>query len=417
MDSKQRITEILNHRNADRIAVDFGATTVTGIHCKVVEGLRDYYGLEQRPVKIAEPYQMLGVIDDDLAGILQLDCIAVGGKYDMFGVEQCDWIEHRMPWGQVVMLPSGFAIDKVGSDCVAYPCGDRTASPSGIMPDGGYFFNAIERQNGEIDDSTIKVEDNLEEYGYISDESLKYWKSAIASASKTDRAVVANFGGMGLGDVALVPAMNLRNPKGIRNITDWYMSTIMREDYIKELFDRQTDIAISNLQKLNSEVGHMIDVVYICGTDFGTQDSQFCSSETFNDMYLPYYKKVNDWIHANTKWKTFKHSCGAILPLMNGFIDAGFDIINPVQINAKDMNPQILKDLYGDKITFWGGGVDTQKMLPFGAPEQIREQIKRNCEIMGHNGGFVFSSVHNVQANVPIKNVVTMMETINEIRG
>ena len=182
------------------------------------------------------------------------------------------------------------------------------------------------------------------------------------------------------------------------------------------MFDRQTRLAIRNLEKIHAVTGDNVDVVYICGADFGTQNSQFLSVDTFRDLYLPYYKRMNDWIHENTSWKTFKHSCGAIYPLMDCLIEAGFDIINPVQIAATDMEPQRLKDEFGSRISFWGGGIDTQHTLPFGTPAQVREEVLRLCDIFGRDGGFVFNTVHNIQANVPVENIVAMVETLKEIR-
>lgn len=416
MNGKQRIQTVLNHQSADKIAFDFGATTVTGIHCKVIEELREYYGLDNHPVYIFEPYQMLGIIEDDLAQVLGIDTVGVFGPENMFGVRQIDWQQVKMPWGQKVMLPKGFKLQDRGGAIYAFPQGDESQQPSGVLPESGYFFNAIERQKGEIDDQNLRVEDNLEEFGLISDRDLAYWKKAIMNIANSGRAVVASFGGMGLGDVAMVPAINLKNPHGIRSVAEWYMSTVIRTDYVKEIFDRQTDIAIQNLKKLHREVGDTVDVVYICGTDFGTQNSQFCSIDTFRELYLPYYKKMNDWIHSHTTWKTFKHSCGAVLPLIDGLIDAGFDILNPVQISADGMDPKHLKDTFGKNISFWGGGIDTQKVLPYGTEDEIRRQVWDLCDIFGRDGGFVFSSVHNVQANVPVKNVVAMMEAIKEIR-
>jgi uroporphyrinogen-III decarboxylase len=225
---------------------------------------------------------------------------------------------------------------------------------------------------------------------------------------------MASLGGTALGDIALVPAMNLRKPKGIRGVAEWYMSTLTRPDFIKELYDKQTDIAIENLKQLFTVLGDKIDAVFICGTDFGTQNSTFCSPETYNNLWLPYYKKVNDWIHQNTTWKTFKHSCGAVEPFISLFVDSGFDIINPVQINATGMEPQNLKNKYGDKIVFWGGGVDTQGSFAFGTPQEVKDQVKRECEILNKNGGFVFNTVHNIQANVPFENVVAMLEALKE---
>jgi uroporphyrinogen-III decarboxylase len=134
-------------------------------------------------------------------------------------------------------------------------------------------------------------------------------------------------------------------------------------------------------------------------------------------LYGPAYRKINDWVHRNTSWKTFKHSCGAIVPLINTFIECGFDIINPVQINAVGMVPEFLKEEFGDRITFWGGGIDTQRTLQMGTPQQVKNQVRQLCEIFGEGGGFVFNAVHNVQANVPVENIVACMDTISEIRS
>jgi uroporphyrinogen-III decarboxylase len=152
--------------------------------------------------------------------------------------------------------------------------------------------------------------------------------------------------------------------------------------------------------------------MFICGTDFGTQISTFCSSDTFRDIYMPYYKKVNSWIHENTSWKTFKHSCGAIEPFIPLLIESGFDILNPVQCSARGMDPALLKQKYGKDIVFWGGGIDTQQLLPFGTPDQIRRQVKERCEIFGKDGGFVFNSIHNIQANTPTENIVAIFEAL-----
>lgn len=417
MNSKERVRTILSHKNADTIAVDFGATSVTGMHCKIVEQLRKYYGLDEHPIYIHEPYQMLGLIENDLAEVLGLDCEGAFGAENMFGMKNTSWKEMRMPWGQVVMMSSDFNYTEKDGRLYTYPKGDTSLEPSAMLPESGYFFDAIERGPMEVDDATLNIEDNLEEFSLLTDQDIEYWKKNIKTAASTGRAVVASFGGTALGDIALVPAMQLKNPKGIRRIAEWYMSTVARIDYVKEIFRRQTDIALQNLEKLNNAVGELVDVAFICGTDFGTQTSQFCSDESYRDLYLPYYSKINDWIHKNTSWKTFKHSCGAVRPLVNALIDSGFDILNPVQISAAGMDPIRLKKDFGDRITFWGGGVDTQGVFANGTPEQVADQVHRQCEIFGQNGGFVFNSVHNVQANVPIKNVISMFETLKSIRN
>jgi len=414
MNSKERVITSLNHQQPDRIAIDFGATPVTGIHVLAIENLRKYYGLEHKPIRVIEPYQMLGEIDQELMEILGVDVIGLSPSNNMFGIKNHGELkEFKTFWGQTVLLPKDFntTLDDNG-DLLIYPEGDTSVPPSGKMPKTSYFFDAVIRQE-PIDEGTLNVEDNLEEFNPISNEDLLYWKNEIEKINGTDKAVIANMGGTAFGDIALVPGLNVKNPKGIRDISEWYMSVIMRPDYIHGIFEKQSDIALDNLKKFYATVGNNIDAIFICGTDFGTQDSQFCGIDTLEEMYLPYYKKLNDWIHSNTNWKTFKHSCGAIEPFINSFIEAGFDILNPVQINAKGMEPQHLKDTYGQRITFWGGGVDTQKVLSFGSPEDVKKQVQTECEILSKDGGFVFNTVHNIQANVPIENLVAMLDTID----
>ena len=410
--SRENFIQTINHEQPGKVVVDFGSTAVTGIHVLIIEKLREHYGLERKPVRVIEPYQMLGEVDDDLVEALGVDVLGISPRSNMFGHPQENWKAYQAHWGQEVLVPGTFNTTfGENGDTLMYPEGDTSVSPSARMPVKGYFFDAIIRQ-GTIDDATLDPEDNLEEFSLFTPEDLEYWKQVAVKTEGRDKAVIANFGGTAIGDIALVPAMNLKNPKGIRDITEWYMSTVMRTDYLHRVFEKQTDIALQNLEMARGVVGNTVDAIFICGTDFGTQDSTFCSVETFRELYQPYYKKMNDWIHKNTQWKTFKHCCGSVASFMQDFIDAGFDIINPVQINAAGMDPVMLKKQYGDRLVFWGGGVDTQKMLPFGKPDEIEEHVKRNCEIFASDGGFVFNTVHNIQANVPLENVLAMLNAL-----
>ena len=413
--SKENFLKTINHQQPDKVVVDFGSTPVTGIHVLIIEKLRDHFGLEKKPVKVIEPYQMLGEMEPDLIDAMDIDVIGLFSAKNMFGVPNENWKVQKTLWGQEVLFPGSFNYTyNSNGDILMYPEGDTSVPPSGMMPKSGYFFDALDRQK-PIDESTLKVEDNLEEFSYVTDYDLEYWKNQINSVEDSSQGIVASLGGTALGDIALVPAINLKNPKGIRGIEEWYISTLIREDFVKEIYERQTDIAIENLKLLNTVIGNKIDVVFTCGTDFGTQNSTFCSPETFDRIWLPYYQKVNNWIHQNTNWKTFKHSCGAVESLMTHFIEAGFDIINPVQINASGMDSKKLKKEYGDRLVFWGGGVDTQGVFAFGTTAQVKEQVKMQCEIFNNNGGFVFNTVHNIQANVPFQNVIAMLDALREI--
>ena len=418
MNSKKRVLKSLNHEQPDRIPVDFGSTAVTGMHVKIVDALRKHYNLEDRLVKVHEPYQMLGLIEEDLQDKIGIDVVGAGGLETIFGFKNENWKEWEMHDGMKVLVSGHFKTtkDEDGGSLI-YPQGDTTAPPCAKMPKTGYFFDTIIRQDKPVDDENLNLEDNLEEFSVFTNENIETLQTEIKRAYDTGKAVVHGPGGTALDHIALVPAPFLKYPKGIRDIEEWYISTLTRQDYIHQLFERQVEIALQNLEKLNKAAGKYFDVIYMCGTDFGTQDSQFCDEDTFRSLYFPYYKKMNDWIHENTHWKTFKHSCGSVRGLIPHFIECGFDILNPVQIGAAHMDARGLKNDFGKDITFWGGGVDTQRELMFGNPDEVRRQVLEICEIFGKDGGFIFNAIHNVQANAPVENVVAMIEAFQEFNG
>jgi len=408
--SRERVQHALNHRQPDRPPLDFGSSFITGIHCSVVEELREHYGLERHLVKIIEPYQMLGLVEDDLKDAMGIDVTSIFPRKTIFGFPNENWKEFKTPWGQAVAVSEHFRHRaEPNGDVLLYPAGDTSAPPSGHMPASSFFFDTIIRQE-PFDEDLLVAEDNLEEFGLMGEEDIAYWQGEADALKGTNRAVLTHLGGTGLGDIALVPAPFLPHPKGVRGVEEWYMIVATRPDFVREIFDRQSAIALKNLETLHGIVGDLLDVVVVCGTDFGTQNSQFCSARVFDEVWLPYYQRMNDWIHKNTPWKTFKHSCGAIDPLLPNLIAAGFDIMNPVQCSADGMDPQHLKSTYGDRLTFWGGGVNTQKTLPFGTPDEVRREVAERCRIFSPGGGFVFNAIHNVQALTPVENVVAMVE-------
>jgi uroporphyrinogen-III decarboxylase len=417
MTSRQRVIQALNHKEPDRVPVDFGGTAVTGVHVSCVDALRRHYGLERHPVKLYEPYQMLGWIDEDLKKAMGLDVEGIPSPETLFGFRNENWKPWRLDSGLEVLVSAHFQTTREpDGDLLIYPKGDLSARPSGRMPKGGFFFDTIVRQD-PIDESRLNPEDNLEEFKPISPADLEYYRDASDKAARTGRAVMATFGGTGLGDIALVPAPFLKNPKGIRDIEEWYISTLTRQDYVHRIFEKQCEIALANLEKVKAAVGEKVDTVFVCGTDFGTQQSTFCSLKTFRNLYFPYYKKINDWIHRNTNWKTFKHSCGAVETFLDAFIESGFDIFNPVQCSAAGMDPEHLKRAYGGRIAFWGGGVNTQRTLAFGKPEDVRAEVLRRCEIFARGGGFIFNAIHNIQAGTPLENIVAMLDAVKEFNG
>lgn len=415
MTPRERVLCALNHRPADRVPVDFGGTVLSGAHVSVIAKLRQALKLDKpgKAVKVCEPAQMLGEVAADLRKRLEVDVVDLPSRTNIFGFENNGWKEWKTFDGTVVLVPGEFnVIAQPDGSILQYPQGDRTVGPSLRMPKGGFYFDAIIRQQPIIEEK-LNPQDNLEEFTIVSDADLKYWQEMAEELYKnTDLAISTGFPGTAFGDVFLVPAPFLKNPKGIRDIEEWYVSTITRKSYILEVFDKQADIALENLKLIYQAVGNKVHVVRMDGADLATQNTLFCSPQTYRQLYQPFHKRLNDWIHKNTKWKTMKHCCGACEPLIDGFIEAGYDILNPVQTSAKGMEPEILVEKYGDRIVFWGGGVDTQQTLAFGTPQEVKQQVNERVKIFGKKNGFVFNTIHNIQCNTPVENVMAMFEAL-----
>jgi hypothetical protein len=417
MTSRERVECVLRHQEADRVPLDLGGSGVTGMQVDTVYQLRQALRLDapETPVRVVELYQMLGEIKPDLMDALGIDVIGLGLPATLFGFRNEGW----KPWttfeGTPVLVPEGFNTEPdENGDILMYPEGDRSVPPSGRMPNGGFYFDAIVRQP-PIDDDNLNVEDNLEEFGPIGEEELEYLRAESERLySQTDKAILASFGGTAFGDIALVPAMWLKHPKGIRDIEEWYVSTKIRRDYVYRVFERQCAIGIENLRRIHDVVGERVTAVFVTGTDFGAQNGPFISPQSYRDLYKPFHREVNNWIHRHTAWKSFIHSCGSVRALIPDFIDAGFDILNPVQCSAAGMVPAELKREFGARVTFWGGGVDTQRTLPFGSPDEVRAEVLDRLKTFGAGGGFVFNTTHNVQARVPVENVLAMYQTVRE---
>ncbi len=415
MNSRQRVLKALNYEAIDRVPIDMGGTSWTGIQVSVVAKLRQVLGLDEpgEPVKVVEPYQMLGEIVADLREALGLDVVNLPSPTNMFGFKNTDWKPWRTFDGTNVLVPAKFNTDpEPNGDILMYPEGDKSVPASARMPKGGFYFDSVNRQR-PIDEAKLNPADNLEDFSLISDKDLKYYeKKADELYKNTDLAIAAGFPGTAFGDIALVPAPWMKNPKGIRDIEEWYISTVARREYIKEVFAGQAEIAVENLKRIYQVVGDKVHIVALDGTDLAAQQTLFCSPEGYRELYLPYSKKINDWIHAHTKWKTIKHCCGGCEPLIEGFIEAGFDILNPIQTSARGMDPKLLVEKYGGRIVFWGGGVDTQQTLPFGTPEEVFQQVKERVKIFSRKNGFVFNTIHNIQCNTPIENLLAMFRAL-----
>ena len=413
--SKERFLQTLNHQPVDKVVVDFGATHVSGIAASTVSKLRKHVlGDNDYRVKVIEPYQMLGEIDDRLRDALGIDVLGVLPPKTLFGFENRHFKPFTLFDGTEVLVPVEFNVTPTPEGgWYIYPEGDTSVPPSGHMPKDGFYFDAICRQS-PIDDNNLNVDDNLAEFGPLSDKDIKFIADSAKSAADKNYGAILSAPGTAFGDIALVPGMWMKETKGIRDIEEWYVSTVMRRDYVYSAFEKQCEIAVANLDRLFKALNDDVQATFTTGTDFGMQHGLFISPNTYRDLYKPFHKTINNHIHKNSDWKVFIHSCGSIVELLPDLIEAGFDILNPVQCSAAGMDPKMLKSEFGDDLIFWGGGVDTQKTLPFGTPEQVYDQVSERISIFNKNGGFVFDAIHNIQANVPVENILAMFKAIKD---
>ncbi|WP_215696249.1 uroporphyrinogen decarboxylase family protein [Clostridium sp. MCC353] len=194
--------------------------------------------------------------------------------------------------------------------------------------------------------------------------------------------------------------------------TQWMCVVMLEPDYAVSLVEAYAERTIENFKLYRQAVGNNIDTIFVSSTDFGTQNAEFYRPDVFKEIYFPSYKKINDYIHGNSEYKIIFHSCGSIRNILPYFVEAGVDILNPVQISAAGMDAGELKKEFGDKIIFWGGGIDTQHIYPDGTAEEVRAHVKERIEILGKDGGFVFTPIHNTQYGVPPENIEAMIETV-----
>jgi hypothetical protein len=416
MNSRERMRAALNHQQPDRAPLDLGSTAVTGIAASCYARLRPALGLQARPPKVSEPYQVLAKVEDDVRDALGVDTVPLGLLNTMFGFKAEGWKLWRLFDATEVFVPDKFVVTSApNGDWLLFPKGDSSAPASARMPKGGFYFDTIVRQE-PIDEAHLDPEEWVRDmYAVYTDEELSFLqKLATDLYGSTERSLMCNWGGGGFGDIANVPGPGVLHPKGIRDPLEWYVAHATHPEYIHGIFELQCEIALKNLELLWQAVGDKADAIFVSGTDLGSQQKSFLSPAMYRTLYKPFHKRVNDWIHAHTPWKIFYHTCGSIVDLLGDLAEVGVDILNPVQCSAKGMDPAMLKQKWGDKFVFWGAGVDTQRTLPFGTPEQVYDEVRERVRIFNAGGGFVFNTIHNIQYNVPTENLLAMFRALRD---
>ena len=397
----------MNHREPDRVPIDLSAMKASGISAVAYDKVKRKLGIAT-PTRILDPRFMLAAMEDEVLRRLHVDVVPLDLSVILDDVRPVDeWIPRRLFDGTEVLFPPGtnIAEDAEGNWILLRADG----SPSSFrMPKNGYYFddtsfnrgNRIEpRKFRPISDIPDEHLDILRRYGH----SLYH---------NTDYAILGwGFGVCFLG-LSLITDRASNVTQGLPD--EWMVMLMTEKETCHEIMDRSVEATIKCLELVNQAVGECCFAWGIAADDSGTQRGEFIRPELWAEMIKPHYKKLCDWIHANTPWKVFLHCCGSVRNLLPHFIEAGIDILNPVQTSAANMDPTELKAEFGERLVFWGGGCDTQRVLGNAGPDEIRRHVKERVDIFAPGGGYVFNQVHNIQANVPPENIIAMFDTAYE---
>jgi uroporphyrinogen decarboxylase len=373
--SRQRVVMALDHREPDRVPLDFGATGVTGIHSRAYGPLRAALGLPPVQGRISDTMQQLAALDEDLVERLAVDVRGVGrGAWDNLDIRETpDASYYRDDFG------------------ITWK-----------MPKGGWYFDMVGHPlAGDAVDEAIR------HYRWPSFATMDFVagvaESARAIIENEQRAVILGALSAGVMEMAI----------WARGFEEFYEDLAADPKRACYLMDGALEMKMDFWSLILPLLGDAVDVVED-GDDLGSELTPLISPEMYRALIKPRHKRLLDCIHENTRAKVFFHSCGAIRPLIPDLIEVGVDILNPVQVSAAGMDSAALKRDFGSEMTFWGGGVDTQRVLSRQGVEAVRTDVRRRLDDLMPGGGFVFAPVHNIQGDVPAENIMAMLETLQE---
>jgi len=403
---RERVLAALNHRQTDRVPIDFGGHRSSGIAAMAYRKLRDALGLEQRPIRVYDPIQQLAVIDEDVLERFGVDTIELGRG---FANEDRHWSDWTLPDGSRCQMPAWAAPQREPGRWVLKSDSGRVV---GQMPDGAIYFEQTYwpyLENDDLDRLPEALSDCMWVAmrtppgplvtGEFGDQAMV--EGARALRERTDRAIIALFGG----NLLEIGQFLYRNDK-------FYMLLAGNPRRAHEFLERLTELHLANLEKFLGLVGPYIDIV-LFGDDLGMQTGPQISPAMYREFFKPRHAKM--WRRAKqlADVKVQLHCCGGVRPLLDDLIDAGLDAINPVQISCDGMDAAGLKADFGDRLTLWGGGCDTRHVLSHATVDEIRKHVEQQLAILSPGGGFVFQQVHNILADVPPQNVIAMFDAVN----
>ena len=408
MTSRDRILAAIEHRQPDRVPVDFGATPSSGISAIAYGNLKRHLGLAQGQTRIYDVVQQLAQPEEFMLEQFGVDAIDIGRA---FNTEDSAWQPVTLADGQPAFHPSWFRPEPQADG--SFIARTRDGLDIAHMPAGGTFYD--QSYFPYLDGYPADFRELSNEMSRILWAALvhspwdhagepEFWETlrskALELRQRGDRALM------------IVIGCNLFEwGTFLRRMDNFLMDLVAEPKQVEALLDALMERHLASLQRTCKSVGDVADIIRF-GDDLGGMSGPLMSPATYRQIFKPRHKVLCDYVHRRTRMKTFLHSCGSIRALLPDLIEAGFDIINPVQTTCRGMEPEGLKKDFGKDICFWGGGCDTKTVLPGASPAEVKDHVRRRLEIFMPGGGFVFNTVHNILPEVPPQNIVAMFEAI-----
>lgn len=412
MNSRERVMASINHKEPDRVPIDLGSSPNTGISAIAYNNLKKFLGIKTGNTRIHDVFLQLAIPEEEILNLFQVDVLDIGHT---FNLEDEKWydidingIQAQFPtWFQPNINPDG-SLDVVHSDGTVL----ASMSKNSYVLDQTYF-----PCNDKYPSNMIELIKALQKnYAYVCvSPPLAYlnqkgfWrtlrKNAIEMRNKTDKAIVL-YAGFTLFQFGAT----------MKRMDKFLVDLIRKPQKIEKFLDLMMELYFVSARQICKYVGDIVDIVCF-GDDFGENNGPIMNPRIFRKIFKPRHAQLIDYIKRNSKMKILLHSCGSVVDFIPDFIEMGFDILNPVQINTKGMDPKYLKKNFGEDITFWGGGVDTSNVVNRKKPEEVKKHVKELLEIFFTGGGYVWNTVHNILPDVPPENIVAMFEAINEFNN
>jgi len=404
MNSRERVLQSIAHKQADRVPIDLGASTVTGISAMAYNKLKDHLGI-QAPTRVFDVVQQLAQVDESITDSFGVDAIDLNSIF----MDDLGWYPVKLGDGSTGEFPSWFRPEEA-EDGSFYLLDHHGEVMSRMAAGGGCFDQTLFPWENGYPENMNKIAEAFRSISWTAHSHTKYIniddrdlrKRTLTLRSSTDKAIVMS-GGAKLLELGFF----------LRRMDNMLMDLLVDQKNLSRLLDKLMEMHLSGLEKKIRAVGDLVDVIRF-GDDLGMTTGPFMDLEVFRKFFKPRYRELNDYVKQNSSMKIFLHSCGSIRSFIPDLIEAGFDILNPVQTNCFGMDAAGLKQDFGSEITFWGGGIDTSSVLPTGSPEEVRADVLNRCEILSKDGGFIFAPIHNILPEVPPENIVAAYHAVNE---